>query len=271
MSAAPVPAGSRAYVDASMDAVELLPVHGGRAAVFCAPRPEKKGPNEDAALVATIDPACTLLAVADGAGGMRGGDRASRIAIERVRERLAEAEPEDARARLVSALEDAHHSILSLGLGAATTFAGVLIDEQRLRSVHVGDSVVLVMGQRGRKRLQTVSHSPVGYAVEAGILDEREALDHEDLHLVSNLLGVGDPRIEISTELELNPRDTVVIGSDGLFDNVVVSEIVEAVRKGDLLDVTVALVERTLSRMVDPAAGRPSKPDDLSMIVYRPD
>lgn len=261
----------RPYVDSDMQEVELLRVAGGQAAVFSAARPGKDGPNEDSALVASFPPQTVLLAVADGAGGMRGGERASRTAIECVSSRVAGAAPDGLRARLVTGIEEAHQAIVGLGVGAATTFAGVLVEQGRLRSVHVGDSVVLVMGQRGRKKLQTVSHSPVGYAVEAGILDEREALDHEDLHLVSNLLGVGDPRIEISTEFELRPRDTVVIGSDGLFDNMVVSEIVEAVRKGDLLEVTVALVEATLRRMVDPEPGRPSKPDDLALIVFRPD
>ena len=252
-----------------MDSVELHSVAGGRAAVFCAGRPGKTTPNEDCVLMAPLDESRAVLAVADGAGGMRGGDRASRVAIESVAESLAAVEPADPRARLVSGIERAHHGVVGLGLGAATTFAGVLLDGDAVRSVHVGDSVVLVCGQRGRRKLQTVSHSPVGYAVEAGILDEAEALRHEDLHLVSNLLGVGDPRIEISTEVTMRPRDTIVIGSDGLFDNLVVEEIVETIRKGDLLQVTVELVERALGRMVDPPRGGPGKPDDIGLIVYR--
>ena len=271
MSSSPAPTGFRAWFDVDMDSVELHQVAGGRAAVFCAGRPGKTSPNEDSLLMAQLDESRAVLAVADGAGGMRGGHRASRVAIETVAEFLTDEQLGSPRARLVSGIERAHDEVVGLGLGAATTFAGVLIDEGTVRSVHVGDSVVLMCGQRGRRKLQTVSHSPVGYAVEAGILDEREALRHEDLHLVSNLLGVGDPRIEISTEVQMKPRDTIVIGSDGLFDNFVTDEIVEMVRKGDLLDVTVHLVEQTLRRMVDPPREGPGKPDDLGLIVFRSD
>ena len=43
--------------------------------------------------------------------------------------------------------------------------------------------MILTTGQRGRLRMQTVSHSPVGFAIEYGLLDESEAMHHEERHL----------------------------------------------------------------------------------------
>jgi hypothetical protein len=48
-----------------------------------------------------------------------------------------------------------------------------------------------------------------------------------------------------------------------------VEEIVELVRKGPLEQAADALLKKTIKRMSDEIAGQPSKPDDLSLIVFR--
>jgi serine/threonine protein phosphatase PrpC len=116
--------------------------------------------------------------------------------------------------------------------------------------------------------LQTLPHSPVGYAVEAGILDVRRALHHEDRHLVSNLLGAPDMRIDVGPRVRLRQRDTVVLGSDGLFDNLHVSEVVEIVRGGPLEPTAADLAGRCRARMT--ANGNaPCHPDDLTFALFR--
>ena len=79
------------------------------------------------------------------------------------------------------------------------------ISNGSVRPYHVGDSVILLVGQRGKIKLQTVSHSPVGYAVEAGVLDEVEAMHHQDRHVVSNFIGSPEMRIEVGAPLRLAP------------------------------------------------------------------
>jgi len=138
-----------------------------------------------------------------------------------------------------------------------------------MRAYHAGDSMVLVTGQRGRIKWLTIPHSPVGYAVEAGLLDRGDALHHEDLHLVSNLLGGQGMRIELGASLELSPRDTVVLASDGLSDNLHLDEIVDRVRKGPLCQAVAALAALGRQRMAASAEGVPSKPDDLTFIAIR--
>jgi serine/threonine protein phosphatase PrpC len=127
----------------------------------------------------------------------------------------------------------------------------------------------MVIGQKGKVKLLTKSHSPVGYAVEAGVLDEEEAMHHEQRHLISNAVGSPEMYIEIGSALDLAPRDTLVVASDGLFDNLHADEIVALCRKGKLAEASRRLIARCRERMTEPQEGQPSKPDDLSFILYR--
>ena len=138
-----------------------------------------------------------------------------------------------------------------------------------MRPFHVGDSHLLVVGNRGKVRFHTIPHSPVGYAVEAGVLDEKGAMFHEDRHLVSNILGAEDMRIEVGPVLPLAPRDTLLLASDGVTDNLFLREIIERVRKGPLDDAGARLAAACRKRMVAPAEGQPSKDDDMTFVLYR--
>ena len=82
---------------------------------------------------------------------------------------------------------------------------------------------------------------------------------------------MGDPALWLEKQdpLELAPRDTVLIGSDGLWDNFFLSEIVEIIRVGELSESAEKLAETVVQRMDHPLAGLPSKPDDVSFILYR--
>jgi serine/threonine protein phosphatase PrpC len=140
-----------------------------------------------------------------------------------------------------------------------------------MRSYHVGDSGIIVTGQRGRLKLQTTAHSPTGYAVEAGFIDEAEALAHSDRNIVSNVVGSHDLRIEIGPVIKLAPRDSVIVASDGLFDNMLSEEIIQQVRCGDLLTSANALASLCNTRMQgDPRDATSGHPDDLSFILFRP-
>ena len=180
----------------------------------------------------------------------------------------------DLRTGVLDAFEEANARVLGLGSGAATTLSVVQLSTgergPELRSFHAGDSSVLVTGGRGLVKLNTIPHSPVGYAVEAGLLDPEEALHHSDLNLVSNMVGQADMRIEMGSALALSARDTVVIGTDGLFDNLRLWEIVQLVRKGPLEEAAQRLVDLTQSRMDAQTGSAPSKPDDLTFALFRP-
>ena len=259
---------------AEMEAPTLLPVGCGEVAAFTKASPLRPGANEDALAVLPAGPAACVLVVADGLGGARAGDAASRLAIERLCEAVegASGDDRDLRDAILDGIERAHAGVRDLGVGAATTLCVAEIRGHRVRPYHVGDSSILVTGQRGRIKLQTTPHSPVGFAVEAGVLDPSDALHHEDLHLVSNALGADGMRIEIGSPCRLAPRDTLVLATDGLTDNLHLQEILDLVRSGPLEQAAASLVREASSRMqgAGSTAGEPSKPDDLTFVVYRP-
>ena len=136
----------------------------GRAVLFSVASPDREDSlNEDAAMAFDLGGGRAVLAVADGVGGQRGGADASALALETLRESLAMADTEaPLRGAILNAFEKANRAVLELAVGAATTLAVVEIDHAKLRAYHVGDSEIWVVGQRGRLKVQTISHSPVG-------------------------------------------------------------------------------------------------------------
>jgi len=262
---------TRLYLDCDMTDVEQVPVCSGLAVVSSRRNPKRETPNEDAAAVIPVDGQCGILVVADGLGGLRSGDMAARLAVESLRDAIEEDLGDEfpLRAAIVNGIEAANRRIMETGLGAATTLAALEVNGRDVRPYHVGDSMIVVTGGRGKVKWQTVSHSPVGFAVEAGVLDEKEAMHHEHRHIVSNVVGSGEMRIEIGPEYRLAPRDTVVLASDGLADNLTVDEIVARVRKGPLDKAVQTLATDSRRRMTCPGEGQPSKPDDATIIAFR--
>jgi serine/threonine protein phosphatase PrpC len=249
------------------------PVAGGEAVLFSARSPDKQTVNEDAAAVIPVDETAAVLVVADGLGGERGGHEASSLAVHTVaravREAVERVGETDLRAAILDGMETANAAILQLGIGAATTLAVVEFCDGEVRPYHVGDSMILVTGGLGKLKMLTVSHAPVAMAVESGLLDEHEAMHHEERHVVSNVVGSTEMRIEIGAKLKLAPRDRVLLASDGLADNLHTEEIIAHIRKGPLKKGITRLADSAHARMAAPVDGRPHKPDDLTMIAFR--
>lgn len=264
--------GVEAYTQVDLDRPLELEFLQGSAVVYTHRAPGKTSVNEDSAALVALGEGSGVLMVADGMGGVPSGEQASRLAIEVIAASLLDSSGAQSTTReaILAGIESANEAICALGSGAGTTLALIEIQSNSIRSYHVGDSMILVTGQRGRVKFQSIPHSPVGYAVEAGLLDENEAVHHEDRNLVSNVLGSTEMRIEMGPMLELAPRDTVVIASDGLNDNMYADEIVEGVRSGPLLIAVSELARRCSARMEEPVLGQPSHPDDLSIVGFRP-
>lgn len=228
--------------------------------------------NEDSLGVLQLGPQHVVLLLADGVGGGPAGEQASARALETLFRTIPESVSSygDARQGILEGFDLANAEVMALGRGAATTLVVVEIQGRSLRTYHAGDSSVLVTGQRGKLKLSTIAHSPVGYAFEAGLLSERDALHHDERHVVSNWIGTNELRIDIGPSLSLAHFDTLVMGSDGLFDNLTTKEILELVRSGPLGKCAAALGAAARRRMEQPRRGEPSKPDDLSFLLYRP-
>ena len=174
------------------------------------------------------------------------------------------------RPRILDAFELAHQRILAMGVGAATTLVVVEISGRELRTFHTGDSGCLVTGQRGKLKLKTMFHSPIGYAEHAGLINEQEAITHPMRHIVSNLVGMDGMSVDVGSPIQLAAHDTVVLASDGLFDNARAEEIINLIRTGPIASTGDSLHAFLSQRMRVAQPDEPSKPDDLSFVLYRP-
>jgi serine/threonine protein phosphatase PrpC len=244
---------------------------GGTLVAYTNRSPDKETDNEDTVAAITYGPEAVVLVVADGVGGLPGGRRASRTAVRKLAGSLHEAMTETMllRTAILNGIEAANQSVLDIGNGSATTMTVVTIEGLTARTYQVGDSEAIIVGQRGRIKSQTMVHSPTGFAVEAGFLDKREALHHEERHLVSNFIGTNDMRIDIGPEVKLKPRDTVLVATDGLTDNIHIDDVIDIMRKGPLGKAIESMTRLARHRMINESKLQPSKPDDLSVIIFR--
>ena len=167
--------------------------------------------NDDSYLV--VEP---LYAVADGMGGHRGGEVASRLALETVQgmfERregsLAEQVAEANRAVFDRSQSDRKVS------GMGTTLTAAQLDGNRVHLVHVGDSRAYLL--RGGELTQiTEDHTLVHRMVVEGEISEEEAETHPHRSIVTRAIGV-DRSIQVDErDLEVAPGDRLLLCTDGL-------------------------------------------------------
>ena len=256
------------FLNADMQETASLAVAVGEAACLSRLGPLNDSDNEDAAAVIDNGPDSVVLAVADGCGGEPAGEKAARIAVSELASVAASARSNATplRAAILDGIESANRERLELGVGAATTLAVVGIENGVMRPFHSGDSTILLVGGRGKIKWQSMEHSLAGYAVASGWVGESEARRHDEAQVVANFLGSNEMRIEIGPELRLAPRDTVLLASDGLTDNLSPQEISN-----------ILVSSRTLAEAVDTLAHRvqkrmkstTGKPDDLTIVGFR--
>lgn len=265
--------GRHLYLRKSLDAPEVVACGPGTATVFTRPAPHRSGPdgNEDGALVLDLGRSRALLAVADGVGGGPAGAEATAAALTMLaRHVVATVDSKPSfRAVIVDGIERAQEAVRDVGGGSATTLVVAGIEGDSLQPFHVGDSELLLVGQRGRVKHRTLAHSPVAYAQESGYLEEHEALNHVERHIISNALGLPTVRIEVGPRLRVAPRDTVVLATDGLLDNLFQDEIVSGIRTGPAAERSAKLASLVAGRMRREGGGKPGKPDDLTFILWR--
>lgn len=254
------------WLDCDMESPETFDLEVGTIALSsrCCPGQSK---NENGALVVPIGRDQVVLAVADGCGGTNAGAEAARITLKAIKRSLNSAKENSLRSAILDGIEAANARVLKLGVGAATTLAVAEIDGDRVRTFHIGDSQIVLIGGRGRLKLQTPAHSPVGYAVEAGVLSETDAMTHEERHIVSNVVGTRACFTQVGMRRKLAKRDTLVLATDGVWDNLPIEEVCETIRRGS---VTAAADElASLLRDEQQSEAEPSKPDDTTFILFK--
>ena len=163
-----------------------------------------------------------LLVVADGMGGHRGGEVASRIAVGTLGKLCRESEG-DPPVRLQHAIERANLEIHKLASkdrtlkGMGTTIVALLLCREGGSFVaHVGDSRLYRL--RGSEfGPLTEDHSVVALLIRNGSITPEEARDHPKRNQIMRSVGVrADIEIEIAP-IDLRDGDTLLLCSDGLY------------------------------------------------------
>jgi protein phosphatase len=173
-----------------------------------------------------------LFSVADGMGGHEGGQEASRIAVETLKEIYQNTPGDDPRALLLAAFQAAHRRILDFadenpGLqGMGTTCTAVVVRGMDLFYAHVGDSRLYLARESAIHRI-TRDQSYVGKLVEQGIISTEEAGTHPQRHILTSALGAG---VEVAPEcpeepLSLESGDALIVCTDGLWSLLQESDI----------------------------------------------
>jgi protein phosphatase len=178
-----------------------------------------------------------LLVVADGMGGHEGGQVASGIAVEVVRQTwsTASGDPSDV---LIAALSNAHNAILEYsrehtelaGMGTTCTAAAVIGD--LLYYGHVGDTRLYLI-HNGEIRRLTRDQSLVQHLVDSGAISEEEAAEHPDRNVLLSALGMkGAVSMDVPDEgIPIEPGDTLLVSTDGLHGLVNDAELLDAVTR----------------------------------------
>ncbi|MBV5260276.1 Stp1/IreP family PP2C-type Ser/Thr phosphatase [Synechococcus moorigangaii CMS01] len=198
------------------------------------------------------DPDGRFFIVADGMGGHAGGEEASRIAVETIREYLeANWEAEKSCENLLeTAMVKANDAILLDQLenparqDMGTTAVMVLFRGAESWRAHVGDSRLYSF--QGDTLIQvTGDHTWVSQAVQSGDITAEQAKVHPWRHVLSQCLGRKDLSLIDIAPLELQGGDRLLLCSDGLTEEVDDSEIQFILSANDDLDQAAASLIET--------------------------
>ncbi|MBC6473922.1 MAG: serine/threonine-protein phosphatase [Hormoscilla sp. GM102CHS1] len=163
--------------------------------------------------------------VADGMGGHTGGQEASHIATETIKNYLQEKwSSDDASPKLLEeALKKANRAILldqqqhpeRSDMGTTIVVLMFREDQHRPWCAHIGDSRLYRLRGHGLEQI-TEDHTWVACAVSSGALSPDLARTHPYRHVLSQCLGRDDlGEIEVQS-LDVQAGDLLLICSDGL-------------------------------------------------------
>ena len=201
-----------------------------------------------------LDDANQVYTVADGMGGHNFGEVASQMAVDSIRQFLAQCgagpvppgfEPagllrqsvEGAHAKVMAAI-DADAELLGMG----TTIVSAMLHERMLSIAHVGDSRCY-RERGGVLELLTCDHTWVSEMVTSGMMSEAEAKEHPLSSVVTRAIG-GEASFEVEiTVAEARPGDLFLLCSDGLNSMLSDAEIeARMAAGGDLAEIGRAMI-----------------------------
>jgi serine/threonine protein phosphatase PrpC len=218
--------------------------------------------NEDYCL---IEPELGLYVLADGMGGAKAGERASRMAVETVAEKVLFAAHRDTQV-LLSAVEEANRRVLEAAQsdsaleGMGTTLVAALEVDGQLSIASVGDSRAYVLDGDGF-RVITDDQTWVNEVGRPLGLDEDSLKNHPMRHVLTMAIGASSPLTVNYYSVPLQSGAQVLICSDGLHGVLEGPQLEEILRAGPSL-------EESCRHLVQ-AAKEAGGPDNVTVVLVK--
>ena len=190
--------------------------------IFCSMEPVGKLPN--------------MFIVADGMGGHKAGDLASRYTVEKFIESVKASGSDNPITIINDAIVEANGRLLEKAEeseaynGMGTTLVVCTIIGESMYVANVGDSRLYLYD--GRLSQITRDHSLVEEMVSLGRLDRSEARKHEKKNVITRAVGGSKEIMADFFEAELTAGNRIIMCSDGL-SNMVEDDEIEQVLAGN--------------------------------------
>jgi protein phosphatase len=211
----------------------------------------KRRTNQDCIFVSDdpIGSLPNLYIVADGMGGHRAGDKASRMAIDITVDFVEKSTIENPIAVLKRAMIFANNEIYKAAsqdtdlTGMGTTMVAAVAKEGKLYVANIGDSRLYAID--GEIRQITMDHSLVEEMIRNGELERKKGRNHPEKNLITKAMGSKDEIIPDFFEIDIKPEERYLLCSDGLSNMVEDDEIRDIVVENYNLDEAAqALIDR---------------------------
>ncbi len=205
-----------------------------------------------------------MFAVADGMGGVSGGDFASRLGLQTLVEEYYARTETTVPQRLQEAVGHANRRIFQEAenhpefYGMGTTMCALIVHGDHAYIAHVGDSRLYLF----REALYQVTedHSLVAEQVRNGYISEDEARTHSLKNLITRAVGTKDAVKADLYAVKLKIGDTILMCSDGLSNLVDDKTIAGILTGGNLQGAARVLVGRALEG---------GAPDNVTVLLLR--
>ena len=207
-----------------------------------------------------------LLLLADGMGGHKAGDYASRFAIDTVKKEVNVSPETNPVHIFAEAIEYANTHLYEKSInnmnfqGMGTTLVAATCKENKLSVANIGDSRLYLIRQNKMVQV-TRDHSYVAELVQKGGLDKETAKNHPKKNYITRAVGAFEKANADYFYVETKPEDVILICSDGLTNMLSDEEILSIIyQEHDL--------EFTCKKLVQ-AANEKGGFDNISVILAK--
>ena len=221
--------------------------------------------NEDYCLV---EPELGLYVLADGMGGAKAGERASRLAVDAVAERVLFAQRRDSQV-LLAAVEEANRRVLEAAQsdaaleGKGTTLVAALETDGGMAIASVGDSRAYLLDDAG-VRVITEDQTWVNEVGRPLGLDAESLKHHPMRHVLTMAIGASAALTIHFYSVAMPAGSLLMMCSDGLH-GVVEPDRLEVLLRDARKDRS---LERGCRQLVD-AAKQAGGPDNVTVVLIR--